>query len=162
MTERWLPVVGYEGLYEASDLGRVRSLHRAGVPYVLKPGISGGRYPTVSLWHLGKGRTYCVHALVARAFIGPPPAGHEVRHMDGAFNNSRLDNLVYGTQGENNEDRKWHAGSALYKLTPADVRAIRAQLGPHGMGRALAQQYGLHEGTVSKIKLGHIHRDVAA
>lgn len=161
MAERWLPVVGYNGLYEVSDLGRVRS-HARGAPRLLKPGPSGKGYLTVSLWRFGKGQTNYVHILVARAFIGPPPEGHEVRHLNGILANCRFDNLVYGTQSENNEDRKWHAGHRCHKLTPVEVREIKNALGPHGAGRALARQYGVHEGTVSKIKVGRIHMDVAA
>lgn len=110
MTEEWRPVVGFEGLYEVSSEGRVRSLDRnvrgrhgmrriSGV--LLRPGIASNDYPTVAI---GRGNTRTVHSLVAAAFIGPCPIGQEVRHRDGNRRNPRADNLRYGTRGQNIAD----------------------------------------------------------
>lgn len=110
--ETWKPVVGYEGKYEVSDLGRVRSvtrtitqLGRGGVPFsrgvvgrVLRPGVASNGYPTVAI---GRYNTRTVHSLVAEAFLGPCPAGCEVLHLDGTRTNSVLSNLRYGTRSEN-------------------------------------------------------------
>jgi hypothetical protein len=112
MPERWLPVPGYEGLYEVSNIGRVRSL-----PHKTRQGMRGGRmrktplnagYPVVSLYANGVGRVTSVHLLVAAAFIGPRPPGMEVRHLDGNPSNCVLSNLTYGTHTENMRDMLTH------------------------------------------------------
>src|SRR5260221_193401 len=78
VTERWLPVVGYEGLYEVSDLGRVRSLLRKGGNNrwyggdIKRSSLDQAGYLYVSLSRGGKGSRKRIHQLVAEAFIGPP------------------------------------------------------------------------------------------
>ena len=113
--EEWRPVVGFEDSYEVSSYGRVRSLDREweqknrwGGTYthrkkgvMLRPGIASNDYPTVAL---GRGNTRTLHSLVADAFIGPCPAGEEVRHKDDNRRNPMLDNLEYGTRGDNVQD----------------------------------------------------------
>lgn len=101
MTEQWRPVVGWEGLYEVSSEGRVRSFRRGANGRVLRPGIASHGYPTVAL---GRGNTQSVHVLVAAAFLGPCPEGQEVRHRDGKRTNPRMENLHYGTRGQNIAD----------------------------------------------------------
>ena len=98
--ENWLPVVGYEGLYEVSDLGRVRSL-RSG--HLLKMATNRG-YPRVGLNKDGNARAVRVHILVAAAFIGPRPDGQEVCHANGVKTDNRVTNLRYDTHAENNRD----------------------------------------------------------
>lgn len=117
--ETWAPIAGWSGKYEVSDQGRVRSLTRqivqlarSGKPYaktlvgrLLAPGVASNGYPTVAL---GRGNTRTVHSLVAEAFIGPCPAGKEVRHLDGNRLNPRLANLAHGTRSENILDAVAH------------------------------------------------------
>lgn len=98
--ERWLPVVGYEGRYEVSDLGQVRRVGGR----LLKPGrVRGHRH--VSLCGDGKPRSVRLHLLVLEAFVGPRSAGLEARHLDDDGDNNRLDNLCWGTRRENMLDR---------------------------------------------------------
>lgn len=116
MPERWLPVVGWEGFYEVSDWGRVRSLPRVAGP---RPRYFPGRmrktprgadgYPRVTLSAQGtKSGPLLVHRLVMRAFVGPCPEGQEVRHLDGDSSNCSLENLTYGTHSENERDAVRH------------------------------------------------------
>ncbi|BCI54928.1 hypothetical protein NIIDNTM18_42060 [Mycolicibacterium litorale] len=118
--EQWRPVVGCENAYEVSDQGRVRSLDRIGTQIngktgtqymsrrrgkILRPATanSGHRYVVL------QGRTTrTVHSLVADAFLGPRPAGAEVRHKNGRPDDCRASNLEYGTRSENAEDSKRH------------------------------------------------------
>jgi hypothetical protein len=112
VTERWLPVSDYEGLYEVSDQGRVRSLtHQTpkGIRYGrrLKVPLRNG-YPRVGLYREGVQVTRMVHDLVTAAFLGPRPEGTEVRHLDGNPQNATRTNLAYGTHGENQFDQVRH------------------------------------------------------
>ena len=104
--ERWLPVVGWEGLYEVSDHGRVRGLRRG---LILKPSYSNsGGYALLILSRDGRQFGRYIHHLVLEAFVGPRPEGAEVRHLDGDPRNSTLANLAYGTSGENKLDQVHH------------------------------------------------------
>lgn len=116
MSELWRPVIGYEGSYEVSDLGNVRSLDRrdrlgrriAGV--LMKP-TSKGTAPHLKVELSGgpDGRvTRLVHRIVLEAFDGPCPEGQECRHLDGDANNNRRTNLRWGTRSENNDDAVEH------------------------------------------------------
>lgn len=108
-SEDWRPVVGYEGTYLVSSLGRVLSApRRRTTGGVLKQKISKRGYPAVNLVLKGKQATHEVHRLVAAAFLGPRPNGLEVRHFDGNPVNCQLGNLSYGTRSENNLDRLRH------------------------------------------------------
>ena len=84
--ERWLPVVGWEGLYEVSDLGRVRSLPRNTTRgRVLRANPAANGYRQATVFRQGHPKSVYVHHLVAEAFIGPRPEGLEIRHLDGDF-----------------------------------------------------------------------------
>jgi len=110
----WKSVVGYEGLYEVSDEGEVRTLERE-VVYSndachtvrarrLNPCFDKDGYPVVALCGKGKEVQRSVHRLVLEAFIGPKPEGAVTRHLDHSRNNNRLENLCYGTPKENSAD----------------------------------------------------------
>jgi len=101
MQEIWKPIPGYEGRYEVSNLGRVRSFVRNYAGVFLKPGKASHGYYTVSL---GSKNSRTLHSLVAETFIGPRPAGQEVLHKDGSRTNNCVENLRYGTRSENIRD----------------------------------------------------------
>lgn len=111
MTENWKDIPGYEGRYQVSDLGRVRSVDRRvrlvahGIEttrlargQMLRPGGRQSGHLTVAL---GRGNSQSVHVLVMLAFEGPCPDGHEVLHEDHDPTNNRRTNLRYGTRSEN-------------------------------------------------------------
>jgi len=112
--EIWKDIPGYEGLYQVSDLGRVRSLDRV-VPNgrhggtrklkgkVLKAWPNSFSYLHVNLCKDGKCKPTKVHKLVAMAFLNHEPCGHKevVDHIDNDKSNNRLDNLQLITSREN-------------------------------------------------------------
>lgn len=107
--EQWLAIPGYEGLYDVSDSGRVRSHRRRGAAGGIRKQTSHAfGYPTVDLYCNDQRATFTVHQLVALAFLGPCPAGMEVRHRDGNPVNVVPSNLAYGTHSENISDKRSH------------------------------------------------------
>lgn len=100
MTEIWKPVVGFEGLYEVSNLGRVKSLYdQFKRPRVLIRKLSSNTlgYKVLEL----KGKQYLAHRLVAMAFIENPQNKPFVNHKDSNPSNNHVDNLEWVTQSEN-------------------------------------------------------------
>jgi hypothetical protein len=102
--ERWLPIVGYEGLYEVSDLGRVKSFARYKDGKILKPTIYGG-YLRVEL----KDKTNKIHRLVLQAFL-PIDEFKQVNHMNHIKTDNRLCNLEWCSPSENLRFRKKREG----------------------------------------------------
>lgn len=124
--EHWRPVVGYEGFFEVSSNGRVRSLPRMVPAGGGRQRRSSGRvlsqsaasnYPKVGLRVDGVRRTYNVHRIVAEAFLGPCPPGLEVLHQDGDRLDNRAANLRYGTRSQNNYDAVRHGTHFQAKKT---------------------------------------------
>ena len=163
MTETWKDVPGYEGKYQVSDLGRVRSLpHKVRVVAhgteatrmspgrILRPGPRSSGHLTVSL---GRHNSQQVHQLVMRAFVGPRPDGMEVCHNDGDPTNNALDNLRYDTRAENIID-VMRQGKRWRSATIEDARRIRKMLAAGMTGREVAKATGLSVYVVSNIKTG--------
>lgn len=119
MTERWLPISGFEGVYEVSDLGRIKSLPRSRVPVdrILKPFANGSGHLLVDLRVNGQRHTVQVHLQVLGAFVGPTPAGMECRHLNGDPADNRLANLQYGTRSENTFDSVLHGTHPSSRVT---------------------------------------------
>lgn len=110
-TERWLPVSDYEGLYEVSNYGRVRSFHRTSSdtpPRVLRLNQLRSGYLQVALSKNGRKRFARVHRLVLESFIGPCPPEKEACHADGDRGNNNLGNLRWDTRRANALDTVRH------------------------------------------------------
>ena len=118
--ELWTSIPGFDGFYEVSNFGNVRSLTRC-VPYGRYKGMTyKGRdikqfitraYLSVTLSRAGVTKTAYTHELVLLAFEGARPktaTRGEIRHLDGNKLNNALTNLKYGTIGENSADRVLH------------------------------------------------------
>lgn len=112
--EHWRPVPGYEGRYDVSDLGCVRSwcwtTSQRPEPRPLAPGIDSEGYRRVHLRASPRTavKSVRVHVLVLLAFVGPRPPCHEIRHLDGNRLNNTLTNLTYGTKSQNVRDAIAH------------------------------------------------------
>lgn len=161
MEEVWKPVVGLEGLYEVSNMGRVISLPKKVYParggYFWTPrrllSITrlGGRYDVVMInCRKHRGVKY-VHRLVAEAFIGPAPEGFICCHNNGDKNDNRVENLRWDTPSGNMADmiahgtRKLGEAKKSAKLTDDIVREIRAYTGPQ---KDLQKKYGVAQATI--------------
>ncbi|MBR6538078.1 MAG: HNH endonuclease [Lachnospiraceae bacterium] len=115
-TEEWRSVKGYEGFYEVSNLGNVRSLarrHRTfdGVKVIngvkgLSPTDNGNGYLIISLSKDGMRKKRYIHRLVAEAFINKPKGKKYVNHIDYNRKNNNVNNLEWCTQAENIEHSK--------------------------------------------------------
>lgn len=162
MIERWLPVVGYEGRYEVSDFGRVRSLIKAGL---IKKQVLN---PCGYLYTMLAGRkNFRTHKLVLEAFVGPYPKGKEARHLDGNRTNNMLKNLCYGTWYENLQDRRRHETDTVgerhpcAKLSEVDAVDILWLSGWGVKDRPIAEMYGVNTESVRRIRVGqrwaHLH-----
>lgn len=167
MTEVWKDIPGYEGRYQVSDQGRVRSVDRltsvnsgkdgrksytrkekgkllvpTGERYL---GVCLGRYPTKQN----------VHNLVMLAFVGPCPEGQEVCHNNGNAFDNRLCNLRYDSRSENVRDQVRHRGRKITLNDVNDIIKARANGVPC---RTLAKKYGLSEAYVCHIGCGRTHK----
>lgn len=112
--EEWRALPEYVGIYEVSDLGRVRSLPRVSIygrriqARILSQWTHPSGHKIVKLSRDGVYRLGKVHRLVLLTFAGPPPVGHEALHGDGDPGNNRLVNLSWGSRSDNLYDRVRH------------------------------------------------------
>lgn len=115
--EVWKDVLGYEGFYQASNMGRVKSLPRTvrmvdGRKYTVRGKVLKDRsiceYRVVCLSKGGREFLGLVHRLVLLAFRGAPKEGQECRHLNGDRTDNRLKNLMWGTPLEQARDRERH------------------------------------------------------
>lgn len=126
LAEEWRPVVGYEGAYEVSDLGRVRSLDRPALTPTGFPYVQRGRVLKRTRVRAGESRfkvnlsvpgippkKRLISTLVAAAFLGPRPDGFFVCHNNGKADDDRLVNLRYDTPTGNSADTIPH-GTRLH------------------------------------------------
>lgn len=128
--ERWRSVLEFEGVYEVSDLGRVKRV-RAGQGCrpgrILRDAENGHGYRVVSLWRENRGHMRLVHVLVAGAFLGLKPDGMDVNHKDGNKANNAASNLEYLTRSGNNE----HAyRTGLRSVTALQLARLRSKHKP--------------------------------
>lgn len=173
--EQWKNVVGYEGLYRVSNMGRIKRMigYQCKTERILKPSFcNGNRYPQVILCKNGKTQNKKLHHLVLEAFRGQRPTFyHECRHLDGNSRNSRLINLQWGTKSENVKDAIKHgtrfqsdcrgSKNGRSKLTETDVQKIKKILSKNSMTqKAIGQLFGISEQTIHHIKNGDTWRHI--
>jgi len=163
-TERWLPVPGYEGFYDVSDLGQVRS-----VRHMTSCGPRGGKilaqfpdrdgYLRVCLSRLGVRVSIPVHVLVLRAFAGEPEPGQQARHGPNGRRDNRLTELCWGTGLEQAEDKRRDGTMACgerqgnARLTAVEVRDIRFRAAYGEDQLSIALRFGISQPHVSRIVL---------
>ena len=176
-TEKWLAVVGWEGLYEVSNWGRIKSLprwrknHRGGKwltkERILKQSPIPNGYLKVDLSRDGRTTTKTVHGIVLTAFVGPSPEGMECCHGDRNKTNNCLSNLRWDTHLNNVQDQILHGTSGKgeknnkAKLTEDQVKAIRARCAGGETQLSVAGDFGIDRRTVSDIHRRKIWAHVA-
>ena len=159
--EIWRDICGYEGLYQVSNFGRVKSL-RFGREKLLKVGVSNTGYANVSLIKNKSKKTFHVHVLVAVTFLPNPENKREVNHIDGDKQNNRVENLEWVTGSENtrhaiqNGQLQIKKGSQCHfaKLTDEQVRYIRAHYIAHHRefgANALAKKFNVSTSTIYDV-----------
>lgn len=171
-TEIWRSIPGFEGSYEASDLGRIRSVARvvpstrngraatrASPSKVLKPhlNVARGGYYSVKTSVDNHPVTKAVHSLVCSAFHGPRPDGMTAAHNNGVSTDNRAANLRWATMASNHADKLKHGTllrgvtNAQAKLRDAEARAIKFSTENK---HVLAERFGVSEATVRFIRSG--------
>lgn len=166
-TEEWRDIPGYEGRYQASSLGRIRSLDRRvnicrGATRLMKGRVlkaAGSKYNphlTVVLGHGCNGSL--VHRLIASAFLGPCPEGQEVRHLDGNPLNNHIANLAYGTRTENILDVLRIGKTWRGSVTINQAREIRKKLENGTAVAIIAKELNVSPASVYRIKEGRTFR----
>lgn len=163
MSEIWSPVIGYEGWYEISNFGRVRSLARivrGRWGPVVRQGVllslqkANKRYSKVSLSKDGVMTQHQVHRLVLLAFIGEAPDGFECDHVDFDINNNELTNLRWISKQDNLSRRK------SIKLTADLVNQIRNDFVSGAPAQELAKKFNVSIGHIYAVA-GHArHKDL--
>lgn len=172
MIEIWQPVIGYEGIYEVSNFGRVKSF-KYGRETLRKPFLRKDGYFELGLCKNGKKKNFLVHRIELEAFQGlsGDPAQIFVNHKDGVKSNNILSNLEWSTPGENTR-HAWKSGLsenvrlAAKKQTnnakinyndATEIREIYAQGG--FTQQEIADIYSLDQTTISEIILFKIWKD---
>jgi hypothetical protein len=115
MQEQWRDIPGFEGFYQASNLGRIRSVdrdvrtrgggHRRLKGQIMRINTTKSGYHRVTLRKEGTRKAFFIHKLVALTWLGPYPPGQQVRHGPNGHLNNSVENLCYGTPSENALDR---------------------------------------------------------
>lgn len=166
--EVWKDIIGFEGRYQVSNLGRVQSVagkriskngrvfHQKGAIRKIQYGHKSG-YPLITLTVDDINFTKCVHALVASAFLEKPKMGvYEVCHRDNDKTNNSAANLYWGTKKENASDRAKHGtlqrgeDHPNAKLSWDDAEFIRANRGIITR-RVLASMFGISASRVGRV-----------
>lgn len=169
--EEWRPVPGFEGLYEASSLGRMRSVDRM-ISFVRRGKIQSrlfkGRllkfspntqgYWMISLYSAGRYVPKTVHRWICETFHGPAPRGAQVAHANGVRTDNRAINLRWATAQENADDKRLHGITYEGESNPAaligeqQVKAIRAARGREHQ-KVTAARFGISVTHVCAIQL---------
>lgn len=166
--EIWKDIKGYEGKYQISSLGRVKSIvnkkHRILKSFPCKKG-----YHRLGLADGKRGfkTSYAVHRLVAEAFIHNPENKSEVNHKDSIRHNNVLENLEWVTHSEN-QQHAYKFGNRCHKsdnhpqkiLNSTIVKEIRSLPKKHGLSRQLATKYNVTISCIQNILGGRTWKNI--
>ncbi|NDC89398.1 MAG: hypothetical protein EB075_11460 [Bacteroidetes bacterium] len=176
MKEEWRPIQGFDGRYDVSNHGRIRSWVRPGsprgriyrkTPRVLSPARNPQGYLRVCLRNTSGKHYLWVHRLVLEAFVGQRPNGFETGHRNGNPSDNHLANLAWVTPAENAADKVRHGTMArgekvAHVMTEAKVREVFQLRGLGLTHRAIAKEVGVHHSTIGRILRREIWAHVEA
>lgn len=165
--EIWIDAFGWEGFYEVSNIGRVRSRKRTGETQYGTRCYGGGfvkpishkttGYLVVNLTAIGKRKQVLLHRLVLLSFIGPPGSGNEACHNNGNRHDPKLDNLRWDSRKNNNKDKIAHGTlpigekNGFSKLTLQQAQEIKkTKTSIH----ELAKRFGVSASCCKKVRAG--------
>ena len=167
MTEKWMPIPEFDGLYEASNLGRIRSVTRIDpigrlrVGKILTPCKKGNGYLYFTGTVKGRRKNMHVHRAVMQAFRPVKnPDKLEIDHVDCNKENNSLGNLEWVTSSENIA-RASQKGLLKCKHRPLTESQVKDICSDDRSQCEIARDYGLSQTVVSLIKRGKTYKDVA-
>lgn len=165
----WKDIVGYEGIYRASNFGHIKALnyHRTGKEMVLK------EYPIIHkcknrlyknhkicLTKKGKQKWFLVHRLVYQAFHGSIPNGYQIDHIDNNPQNNKLQNLQILTKSQNQKKRFIDNPSVAYnRIGVKKIKCLENGEIYNSQSEA-ARDLGLYQSNIKQVLKGrqkHIH-----
>lgn len=158
----WKDIKGYEGIYQISDNGDIKSLNRfdkAGhnlKELIRKQKVTKFGYKNITLYKDGKRKEYFVHRLVAYTFIGMPKGKKQVNHKNGNKIDNRVENLEWVTVSENHK-HMYRTGLRSMEGEHHNNRKVNAKQAieifkSREKGVDLAKKYGVTTGTISLIR----------
>lgn len=161
--EQWKDVIRYEGLYQVSDMGRIKRVapgKGAIANKILRTTPDNFGYLRVTLYNNIKKKNLRIHRLVLEAFVGPCPDGMESCHNDGNTSNAVITNLRWATHASNLDDKKQHGTqtdqSGSYnnnaKMNESQVLEVKRMLkfGKY-LQKEIAKQFGISKIVISDI-----------
>jgi predicted RNA binding protein YcfA (HicA-like mRNA interferase family) len=168
MKEEWKPIVGYEGLYEVSNFGRIKTLYNRYKDVIyLKYNTSPNGYYCVNLVKNKISKTIRIHRLVAEHFINNPQNKPMVNHKDGDKKNNFVDNLEWVTASENIKhsfknglSNKKGSHHHLSKLDEGDVLVIRILAEATVERKKIAEAFRVSRQCVDSIINGKTWRHI--
>ena len=152
MIEIFIPVKGYEGMYEVDELGNVKSLERfdsAGNfkrSRILKQETNNAGYKRVTLCKEGKTKRFFVHRLIYSTFNGEIPKGYEIHHKDFDKTNNKLENLDLVTKWENSYYSKENRNNKI------DIKQVLEIRNSDLSNKDLSKIYGVSPRQILRIK----------
>lgn len=157
MTEIWKDYINYEGQYQISSLGRVKSLARLNsgnhwLPErILKPGVMTIGYKFVSLCKNGKTQNHMIHRMVAILFISNPENKRTVNHIDENKTNNCVENLEWNTSLENNLHNNHHlrCGKSNRKAVTNGIKTYDGII-------VASKELGIDQSSITKCCLGKV------
>lgn len=172
--EIWKPVHGYEGRYDVSNMGRVKSLGRKGsgcrkYDFVLSPGMGTSGYLMVNLSMDGVSKSTMIHRLVANHFVENTELKPEVDHVNTIKTDNRASNLEWVTSSENtirglNKGIMNTAKGSMKKrskFTEEQVHEIKKRLINGEQGAVIAKEFGVNKVSIYAIKSGKTWKHVS-
>lgn len=168
--EIWADIKDYEGWYQISNYGRIKSFAR-GVGKILKPSLARNGYLYVTLKKTGSKKHFGIHQLVAENFIPNPENKPQVNHINGNKFDNCCENLEWMTSVENHKHAKetglknYKCGIECYNatFTEEDIRYIRKVYKPYdteyGM-TALAKKFNVSPSCIDRIVHGKTYKNI--